>query len=57
MLLSLLYLKISTKIPPLPSILERDDTVQGPHMPCSYSEIAMFEFDTAALQYHFQPTP
>ena len=25
-------------------------------MPCSYSDIAMSKFDTAALQYHFQPT-
>ena len=24
-------------------------------MPCSYSDIAMSKFDTAALQYHFQP--
>ena len=25
-------------------------------MSCSYSDIAMSKFDTAALQYHFQPT-
>ena len=36
--------------------LQTDGTAQGPHMSCSYSDIAMSKFDTAALQYHFQPT-
>ena len=35
---------------------QTDGTVQGPHMYCSYSDIAMSKFDTAALQYHFQPS-
>ena len=25
-------------------------------MSCSYSDIAMSKFESAALQYHFQPT-
>ena len=29
---------------------------QGLHMSYSYSDIAVSKFDTAALQYHFQPT-
>ena len=36
--------------------LQTDGTVQGPDMSYSYSDIAMSKFDTAALQYHFQPT-
>ena len=35
--------------------LQTNVTVQGPHMSCSYIDIAMSEFDTAALQFHFQP--
>ena len=50
-------LKSSTKTPPTGFILERGGTVQVPHLSCSYKGIAVFEFDTAALQYHFQPTP
>ena len=38
------------------NFLQTDGTAQGPHMSCSYSDIAMSKFDTAALQYHFQPT-
>ena len=38
------------------SFLQTDGTVQAPHMSCSYSDIAMSKYDTAALQYHFQPT-
>ena len=37
------------------NFLQTDSTAQGPHMPCSYSDIAMFKFDTATLQYPFQP--
>ena len=36
--------------------LQTDGTVQGPYMSCSYSDIAMSKFDTAALRYHFQST-
>ena len=36
--------------------LQTDGTAQGPHMCCSYKDIAMSKLDTAALQYHFQPT-
>ena len=35
---------------------QTDGTVQGPHIYCSYSDIAMSKFDTVALQYHFQPS-
>ena len=38
------------------NFLQTDGTAQGSHMSCSYSDIAMSKFDTAALQYHFQPT-
>ena len=38
------------------NFLQTDSTAQGSHMSCSYSDIAMSKFDTAALQYHFQPT-
>ena len=38
------------------NFLQTDGTVQGPHMSCSYSDIAMSKFDTAALPYHLQPT-
>ena len=38
------------------NFLQTDGTAQGPHMSSSYSDIAMFIFNTAALQYHFQPT-
>ena len=37
------------------NFLQTDGTAQGPHMCCSYSDIAMSKFDTTALQYHFQP--
>ena len=36
--------------------LQTDGTAQGPHMCCSYKDIAMSKLDTAALQYHYQPT-
>ena len=35
--------------------LQTNGTMQGPQMSCSYIDIAMSEFDTAALQFHFQP--
>ena len=35
--------------------LQTDGTAQGPHLPCSYSDIVMSKFDTAPLQHHFQP--
>ena len=35
--------------------LQTNGTAQGPHMSCSYIDIAMSEFDTATLQFHFQP--
>ena len=38
------------------NFLQTDGTAQGPHMSFSYRDIAMSKFDTAALQYHFQPT-
>ena len=38
------------------NFLQTDGTAQGPHMSCSNSDIAMSKFDTAALQYPFQPT-
>ena len=38
------------------NFLQTDGTAQGPHMSCSYSDIAMSKFDTAALRYHFQST-
>ena len=38
------------------NFLQTEGTAQGPHMSCSYSDIAVSEFDTATLQYYFQPT-
>ena len=38
------------------NFLQFDGTVQGPHTPCSYSDIAISKLDTAALQYNLQPT-
>ena len=38
------------------NFLQTDGAMQGPHMSCSYSDIAMSKLDTAALQYHFEPT-
>ena len=38
------------------NFLQTDSAAQGPYMTCSYSDIAMSKFDTAVLQYHFQPT-
>ena len=38
------------------NFLQTDGTAQGPHMSCSYCDIAVSKFDTATLQYHFQPT-
>ena len=38
------------------NFLQTDDTSQGPHMSCSYSDSAISQFDTAALKYHFEPT-
>ena len=36
--------------------LQIDSTAQGPHMPCSYAEIAVADFGQKALEYHFSPT-
>ena len=36
------------------NFLQTGGAVQGPHMSCSYSNIAMSKFNTAALQYHLQ---
>ena len=36
--------------------LQIDDTAEGPHMPCSYADIAMADFDKEALEYHLSPT-
>ena len=38
------------------NFLQTDGTAQGPHMSCSYSDIAVSKFDTAALQHRFQPS-
>ena len=35
------------------NFLQRDGTAQGPHMYCSYSDIAMSKLDTAALSIIF----
>ena len=31
--------------------LQKDGTTMGPHMPCSYSDIAIYRFDLKALSY------
>ena len=36
--------------------LQTDGTAQGPHMSCSYADIAMEDFDKEASEYHFTPT-
>ena len=33
-----------------------DGTAQGPHMQCSYADIATADFDKEALEYHLSPT-
>ena len=38
------------------NFLQTVGTEQGPHMSCSYSDIALSKFDNAALQYHCQRT-
>ena len=38
------------------NFLQTDGTAQGTHMSCPYSDFAMSKFNTAALQYHYQPT-
>ena len=35
--------------------LQRDGTAQGPHMSCSYADIAMADFDKEASEYHLTP--
>ena len=35
--------------------LQRDGTAKGPHMSCSYADIAMADFDKEASEYHFTP--
>ena len=37
------------------NFLQIDGTLQGLQMSCSYSDIVVSKFDTAALQYHIQP--
>ena len=37
------------------TFLQTNGTTQGPQMSCSYIDIAMSEFNTTALQFHFQP--
>ena len=32
--------------------LQNDGTAQGPHMPCSYGDIAIEQFDKKALEYN-----
>ena len=36
--------------------LQTDGTAQGPHMSCSYADIAMADFDKEASEYHLTPT-
>ena len=36
--------------------LQIDGTAQGPHMLCSYADIAMADFDKGASEYHLRPT-
>ena len=36
--------------------LQIDGTARGPHMPCSYADIAMADFEKEALEYHLSPT-
>ena len=36
--------------------LQIDCTAQGPHMSCSYADIAMADFDKEALEYYLSPT-
>ena len=33
-----------------------DGTPQGPHMSCSYADIATADFDKEALEYHLSAT-
>ena len=35
---------------------QTDGTAQGPHMSCSYADIAMADIDKEALEYHLSPT-
>ena len=36
--------------------LETDGTAQGPHMSCSYADLALTTFDNRALAYNCSPT-
>ena len=36
--------------------LQKDGTAQGPHMSCSYADIAMADFVEGTLEYHLSPT-
>ena len=36
------------------NFLQKDGTVEVPYISCSYSDIAIPKFDTAASEYHFQ---
>ena len=35
--------------------LQTDGTAQGPHMSCSYADIAMAKFDSLANDFHLKP--
>ena len=37
------------------NFLQKDGTAQGPHMPCSYADIAMVKYDFLANQFHLKP--
>ena len=36
--------------------LQTDSTVQGPHMSCSYADIAMTKYDSLANKFHLKPS-
>ena len=36
--------------------LQIEGTARGPHMPCSYADIAMADFEKEASEYHLSPT-
>ena len=38
------------------NFIQTDNTAQGPHMPCSYSDIVMADFDNRTENYTLKPT-
>ena len=36
--------------------MQTDGTAQGPHMPCSYADIAMAKYDSLANNFHLKPS-